>query len=122
MSAPDPWRGLRGVQAATLVLEAIAVLLGLLVVTKFGGATTAVGAGLVLALALAMIVAAGLQRRRWGLGLALALQVPMVACWLVAPALGVLGAVFTLVWVGLLAMRREVARRMARGELPTQRG
>jgi hypothetical protein len=29
--------------------------------------------------------------------------------------------VFALVWVGLLLMRRDVARKLARGELPSQR-
>ena len=35
--------------------------------------------------------------------------------------LGVVGVIFGLVWVVLLLMRRDVARRMARGELPGQR-
>jgi hypothetical protein len=34
----------------------------------------------------------------------------------------VVGVIFGLVWVVLLLMRRDVARRMARGELPGQRG
>jgi hypothetical protein len=121
MSAPDPMRGLRGVFAATLTLEAIVVLLSLLVLGKFGAGATALGIAVIVGLALAMIVTAGLQRRSWGLGLALALQVAMVACGFLVPVLGALGVLFGLVWAGLLLFRRDVARRMERGELPSQR-
>ena len=40
-------KGLRGVFAATLVLEAIVVLLALLVLPKFGGGATPLGVGLI---------------------------------------------------------------------------
>jgi hypothetical protein len=116
----DPMKGLRGVFAATLVLESIVVLLALLVLPKFGAGATAAGVGLIAGLAVAMIVAAGLQRRPWGLGLALALQVGVIASGLLVPALGFVGVVFALVWAGLLVLRRDVARRMSRGELPGQ--
>jgi hypothetical protein len=46
----------------------------------------------------------------------------MIACGLLVFALAVLGVIFGLVWLALLAMRRDVARRMSRGELPSQRG
>ncbi|MGE3284979.1 MAG: DUF4233 domain-containing protein [Pseudonocardia sp.] len=117
---PDPMKGIRGVFAATLVLEAIVVLLSLLVLSKFGEGATAGGVTAIVGLALAMIVASGLQRRSWGLTLALALQVAMIACGVLVPVLGVLGVLFGLVWIGLLLFRREVARRMQRGELPSQ--
>lgn len=120
MTAPDPMKGLRGVYAATLVLESIVVLLALLVLPKFGGGATALSVSLIAAVAVGMIVAAGLQRRPWGLGLALGLQVAMIACGLLVPALGIMGVVFALVWAGLLLLRRDVAQKMARGELPSQ--
>lgn len=122
MSAParDPMKGIRGIFAATLVLEAIVVLLSLLVLSKFGEGATVGGVTAIVGLAVAMVVASGLQRRPWGLGLALALQVAMIACGVLVPVLGALGVLFGLVWVGLLLFRREVARRMARGELPSQ--
>ena len=118
--APDPMKGIRGVFAATLVLESIVVLLSLLVLPKFDDGATPLGVGVITALAVAMIVACGLQRRPWGLPLALALQVVMIACGLIVPALGIMGVVFALVWGGLLLMRRDVAAKMARGELPSQ--
>lgn len=117
----DPMKGIRGVFAATLVLEAIVVLLAMLVLSKFGAGATAAGVTSMTALAVAMIVASGLQRRSWGLAVALVLQVAMLACAFFVPALGVIGVVFALVWAGLLLMRRDVARKMARGELPSQR-
>jgi hypothetical protein len=110
------------VMAGTLVLEAIVVALALPVVAKLGGALSMVSGTLVAVLAVAMVVASGLQRRPWGLGLALALQVLMIASGLFVLALGVLGLVFALVWVYLLYIRAEVARRMAEGSLPSQQG
>lgn len=120
MTAPDPMRGVRGVFGLTLVLEAVVVSLALLVLPKFGEGATPLGVAVIGGLAVLMIVTAGLQRRSWGLRLALGLQVVMIACGLLVPALGVLGVVFALVWGGLLLLRRDVARRLARGELPAQ--
>jgi hypothetical protein len=44
----------------------------------------------------------------------------IVAGFVLVPALGVMGVVFLVVWGFLLWLRREVARRMAAGELPAQ--
>jgi hypothetical protein len=118
---PDPMKGLRGVYAATLILESIVVLLALLVLPKFGAGATPVGVAVIGGLAVVMIGAAFLQRRPWGLALALVLQVVTIACGFLVLALGVMGVVFALVFVGLLLLRRDVARKMARGELPSQR-
>jgi hypothetical protein len=120
VTRPDPMKGVRGVFAATLTLEAIVVALALLVLPKFGEGATPFGVAVIGSLAVLMIVAAGLQRRPWGLGLALGLQVAMIACGLLVPALGVMGVVFALVWAGLLLLRRDLAQKMARGELPSQ--
>ena len=117
-TVPDPTRGLRGVYAAVLVLEAIVVGLALLVLPKFGVGATPLGVGLIGGLAVAMVVASGLQRRPWGLGLALGLQVATIACGLLVPALAVVGLIFAAVWTGILLMARDVRRRYARGEVP----
>jgi len=119
--APDPWKGFRGVLAATLILESIVVLLTLLVVTKIGDNGGALGVGVVLALAVAMIMTTRYLGRPWGIWVGGALQVVMIACGFLVGALGALGVVFALVWGALLAMRRDVAAKMARGELPSQR-
>jgi hypothetical protein len=120
MTAPDPMKGLRGVYAATLTLEAIVVALALLVLSKFGEGATPFGVTVITALAVAMVVAAGLQRRAWGLWVALGLQAAMILCGLLVPALGVMGVVFALVWAGFLLLRRDLMGKMARGELPSQ--
>lgn len=119
--AVDPMKGIRGVFAATLILEAIVVLLAMLVLPKFGSGATAAGVISMSVLAIAMIVGSGLQRRPWGLAYALVLQLAVFACIVFVPALWVIGVVFAAVWIGLVLMRRDVARKMARGELPSQR-
>lgn len=119
-AVPDPTKGLRGVYAALLVLEAIVVGLALLVLPKFGAGATPLGVGLIGGLAVAMIVASGLQRRSWGLALALVLQAATIACGLLVPALAIVGLIFVAVWAGILFMARDVRRRWMRGELPAQ--
>jgi Protein of unknown function (DUF4233) len=109
--------------SAALVLEVVVVLLTLLVVGKFGGQNGgALGIALVLALAAAMIVLVRFAARPWVPAVAAGLQLVMIACGVLVFALAVLGVVFGLVWLALLAMRRDVAQRMSRGELPSQRG
>lgn len=120
MTAPNPWKGLRGILAGTLVMEAVVVGLALLATARLGDGLDAVGGWYVGGLAVAMLLAAGLQRRRWGLGLALALQLAMVAGAFVHVAVGVVGLMFVAVWAYLLYVRHEVARRMAEGSLPAQ--
>ena len=100
------------------MLEAVVVLLALLVLPLSGGGAPA--RTVIVGLAVLMIVAAGVQRRSWGLPVALALQVATIACGLLVPALGIMGVIFAAVWGFLLHLRREVARRRARGELPSQ--
>jgi len=117
---PDPTRGLRGVYAAVLVLEAIVVGLALLVLPKFGAGATPLGVVLIGGLAVAMVVASGLQRRPWGLAVALTLQGVTIALGLLVPALAIVGLIFAAVWTGILLMARDVRRRYARGELPAQ--
>jgi hypothetical protein len=108
----DPWRGLRGIFAGVLVMEAIVVGLALLVVGRVGGGLGGPAGWYTAGLALAMVVAACVQRCSWGLGLALALQLAMVAGWFAHPALGGLGLLFVLVWCYLLYVRSAVARRV----------
>jgi len=117
----DPWKGLRGVMAGTLVLEAIVVLLAIPVVATVGGGPTAGSTVYLVGLALAMIVASGMQRRPYALKLNLALQAVMIAGFVVHPAIGSMGVLFAVVWAYILWLRRDIARRMERGLLPGQR-
>ncbi len=119
--ATDPMKGIRGIFAATLILESIVVLLALLVLPKFGEGATTTGVTTMLLIALAMILAGGLQRRPYGLGVALGLQVVTIVAgfWLVT-GLGIMGVVFAIVWGVLVWMRWDVRRKMERGLLPSQ--
>jgi hypothetical protein len=112
---PDPLRGLRGVFAGTLAMEAIVVGLALLVVSRLGGGLGGPAGWYSGGLALAMVAAAFVQRRPYGLGLAVTLQVAMVAGWFAHPALGALGVLFVLVWGFLLYVRWAVTRRQRAG-------
>ncbi len=105
-------RGLRGIFAGTLVMEAIVVGLALLVVDRLGDGLGGPAGWYTASLALAMVIAACVQRRPWGLGLALTLQFAMVAGWFAHPTLGGLGLLFVLVWGYLLYVRWAVTRRM----------
>lgn len=107
----DPLRGLRGIFAGTLVMEAIVVGLALLVIDRIGGGLGGPAGWYTAGLALAMVIGACVQRRSWGLGLSLTLQVAMVAGWFAHPALGGLGLLFVLVWSYLLYVRWAVAQR-----------
>ena len=76
----DPWKGLRGIMAGTLVLEAIVVLLVLTVVARVDGGThmAAWKAVYIVVLAVAMILACGVQKKPWALVLDLVLAVLVV--------------------------------------------
>jgi hypothetical protein len=117
---PDPWKGLRGVMSAILVFEVVAVLLGLLVVTKFSDNGGTVAVVVVLVLAAGMIAAPRYLSRSWGNKLVAALQVGLIVSGVLSPVLGTLGMIFGLVWVAIWFMRRDVEAKMARGELPSQ--
>ena len=118
----DPWKGLRGVMAGMLVLEAIVVLLALPVVSTVGGGV-GIGSGtFIVGLAVAMIVMSGLQRRPWALPVNLSVVGLVVLGFLVHPAIGVVGLLFATVWALLMYLRRDIQVRMAQGRLPGQRG
>jgi hypothetical protein len=117
---PDPMKSFVGVMSAALVLEVIVVLLALPVVAKLGDGLATWQGVLVGVLALALLVTCAFLRRPWGKWVAAGLQVVLLACWFTIVALGILGLLFGLVWVVLLWMRYDVARRMAEGRLPSQ--
>ena len=119
MTTPDPMKGIRGVMAGTMVLEAIVTGLALFVLGRVdhlsGWPVAAVGV-----LALLMVVSAGFFGRPWGIPFALVLQALMLVGFVLSVPLGVVGVLFGLVWAYLLWVRRDVARRIAEGTLPSQ--
>ncbi|WP_307850097.1 MULTISPECIES: DUF4233 domain-containing protein [unclassified Saccharopolyspora] len=118
----DPWKGLRGVMAGTLVMEFITFGLALPIVWRFGGGVSGAGFAIVGLLTVLMLVGGFVQRRAWGLPFALALQVAMSVCYLVHPSVGIMGLLFVAVWAYILYLRRDVAKRMREGRLYDQLG
>jgi hypothetical protein len=113
-------KGFRGVMAGTLVLEAIVVALSLLVVAKLnGGLGTAAGI-VVGAVVVLLLVLCALLRRPWVVGPIWMAQAALIGCVFSSVPVGVVGVLFALIWGFLLWLRRDVARRMAAGELPSQ--
>ncbi|GGP42860.1 DUF4233 domain-containing protein [Saccharothrix coeruleofusca] len=116
----DPMKSFRGIMAGTLILEAIVVALALPVVANLGGGVGTGTGYLVLALIVALLGTCALLRFPWSVWVVVALHVAMIAGWFAMTALGVIGVVFSLVWTYLLWLRRDVAKRMAEGRLPSQ--
>ncbi len=97
--------------AATLVLEAIVVLLAIPVVGAVGGGLTPMSLGYLIGLALLLILLAGLQRRPWAIWVNLGVQVVLLAGFAVYPGVGFTGVLFTGVWAMIAYFRAEVRRR-----------
>lgn len=118
----DPWKGLRGVMAGTLVMEAIVIGLVLTVIARIddGAHFQTWKIVYVSALAIAMVVASGLQRRPWALALDLVLAALAVIGWVVHPSMGIAGLLFAGVWAYMLYLRRDLRRRIAGGYLASQ--
>ncbi len=110
-AAPDPWRGFRGVMAATLILEAITVLLALPVVSMVGGGLTPAALTYLIGYAAVLLLLTGMQGRSWAIWANLALQPVLIAGWLIYPGVGLMGLAFTAVWVLIVYFRAEVRRR-----------
>ncbi|MCE5288232.1 MAG: DUF4233 domain-containing protein [Nocardiaceae bacterium] len=118
----DPWRGFRGICAATLILEVIVVLLALPVLSFFGRGPSWLFGLYIGVLTVGLILGAGLQRRSWAMKYNVTLQVLMVAGFVLHWTLGVMGVVFLLVWAFILRVRAIVAQRFAEGTLTSQQG
>ncbi len=118
--AKDPMKSFRGVMAGSLIMEGITVALALPVVAKLGGGVGTVTGWSVIAIAVAFIVLCGFLKKPWAVPAVLVLQLALVAFVVTLPAVAVLGVLFLGIWLWLLWLRRDVARRMAAGTLPSQ--
>jgi hypothetical protein len=116
----DPWRSFGAVMAATLILEAIVVLLALPVVGAVGGGLTPRSLVFLIGLAVVLLALAGLQGRSWAIWVNLAVQVLPIAGFVVYPGVGFIGVLFAGVWVLIVYFRAEVRLRQERGLLPGQ--
>ncbi len=114
----DPWKSFSAVMAATLILEAIVVLLAIPVVGAVGGGLTPASLGYLIGLAALLILLAGLQRRPWAIWVNLGVQVVLLAGFAVYPGVGLIGVLFTGLWALIAYFRAEVRRREERGLPP----
>jgi hypothetical protein len=120
MTGPDPMKGFRGVAAGALILEVIVVGLSLLVVQRTAGGLGTWKGLLVGGVILALILTCGLLKYSWSTWVILAIQVVLIASIFAITEVGVVGIIFGLVWTYLFHLRRDVAKRMAEGRLPSQ--
>lgn len=111
--SPDPWKSFSGVMAATLILEAIVVLLAIPVVGAVGGGLNAASLAYLIGLAVVLILLAGLQRRPWAIWVNLGVQVVLLAGFAVYPGVGFIGVLFTGLWALIAYFRAEVRRRQS---------
>jgi hypothetical protein len=111
MTAPDPvraGRALGGAAAGVLVLEGIATLFVPRGIAQEGAGLTGFRLVFLLVLAVLLILCSGLQRRRYGLLVGTVLQVPMLLTGLFNGVMWILGGAFTLIWLYLLQVRKEL--------------
>jgi hypothetical protein len=105
-----PPRGLLGIGAGGLVIEAIVVFLAAPAVASLQrGHVSIWGVGSLLLLGVLLVLAAMTLRRRHGLAVACALQPLVIATGLVTWPMYVVGALFTAVWIYYLRLWRSPA-------------
>jgi hypothetical protein len=110
-SAPRSPR--RGMCAAILSLEAIALGLTTPVMISVSDVDTGVALAIGLGLAVACLLLAGMLRRPWAYAAGWAVQVAAVALGLVVPLMFLLGAVFALLWGTADLLGRKIERERA---------
>jgi hypothetical protein len=105
----NPGAAVRGVGAGALAAEALVLLLAIQPLRVIGAHLTAAAIGTVIGLAICCLVLAGLLRHRWAWPAGYLPQAALIVCGFVFhPSLGVLGALFGLVWTYILHVRRGV--------------
>ena len=104
---PEPPRGLLGIGAGGLVLEALALFLAAPGIAALRPGHVPVG-GVVYLLAVGalLVVAAGVLRRPHGLAIGTVVQIPVIAAGVVTWPMYVVGAIFAGIWVYYLRLWR----------------
>lgn len=118
--ATDPWRGLRGVMAGTLILEVIVMILAFPVVAKIGPGLTWFSGTYLAIVTVALILASGIQRRPRALEIDIGLQALVIIGGLFHWSIAIVGFLFLCVWLYIRHIRNDVARRMREGRLAGQ--
>lgn len=103
----------RGMCAAVLSLEAIALGLTTPVMITIADVPTGTALAVGLGLAAACLLLAGMLRAEWAYLAGYAVQVAAVALGFVVPAMFGLGAVFAALWAGADLLGRKIERERA---------
>ncbi|WP_228521500.1 DUF4233 domain-containing protein [Nocardioides islandensis] len=103
----------RGMCAAILSLEGVALGLTTPVMISVAGVDTAKALWVGLGLAVASLLLAGMLRGEWAYALGWALQGSAIALGFVIPLMFVLGAVFALLWGTAYFLGRKIERERA---------
>ncbi|MDQ1657313.1 MAG: hypothetical protein QOD41_2396 [Cryptosporangiaceae bacterium] len=106
----NPAAAIRGVAMATLILEAIVLLLAIQPVRIVAPTTPGWGLALLAVLAVVCLLATGLLRFPWGWPTVIAIQVAVITSGLLQYALFLLGGVFLAIWLYVLKLRSELGR------------
>ncbi|MFC4336065.1 DUF4233 domain-containing protein [Salininema proteolyticum] len=116
----NPKGAARGLAAAGLMLEGLALLMGIvpmkILLPDPGLAMWALGV-----LAVVCFVLTGLSGKKWVWPVGMGVQVVLVALWPVHAALGISGLVFALVWGYCWHVRNLLYKAPRREELPARR-
>ena len=104
----NPGAAVRGVGAATLLLEVLVLLLAVQPLRTLLPNGSGAATGLAVGLAVLCLAAAGLLGRPWVWTATTVLQVIIVATGLVHWMLGAVGAIFLLVWIYVLNVRKTI--------------
>lgn len=120
--AKDPLKGLRGIMAGTMMMEAITFYLVLTVILRVdnGAYWTTFNWIFVTTVATAMLVLSFLQSQPWAIKANIGMQVVALTGFLIHPSMGVVAVLFSLVWWYVMFLRRNLIERMKRGLLTTQ--
>jgi hypothetical protein len=103
-----PPRGLIGIGAGGLVLEALVLFLAAPAVASLRrGHVPVVGVGYLLAVGVVLVMAATLLRRRHGLAAASVVQVFVVAAGVITWPMYVVGVIFAGIWIYYLRLWRQ---------------
>ena len=100
----------RGMCAAVLSLEAIALALTTPVMIAIADVPPGRAVGIGLGLALACVLLAGLLRAEWAYYLGWAVQVAAIGLGFVVPMMFVLGSLFALLWGSAYTLGRRIER------------
>lgn len=118
----DPLKGLRGIMAGAMVMEAITFYLVLTVILRVDNGTywTTFNWVFVTAVATTMLILSFLQSKPWAIKANIGMQIVALTGFFIHPSMGVVAVLFAAVWWYIMFLRRNLIERMKRGLLTTQ--